>query len=138
MAFALRTPHGKHGMSELLYEDEVFRIRGAIFEVYKELGNGFLEAVYQECLEHEFHDRGIPFRARSALNLTYKSHSLSQIYRPDFICFDKIIIEIKVTPASAPEHKAQLLNCLKATGLRLGLLVNFGVATSVKIERFIL
>lgn len=125
-------------MGNLLYEDEVFRIRGAVFEVYKEMGPGFLEAVYQECLEREFALAQVPFAAHCALNLTYKGQSLTQIYKPDIICFGKIIIELKAMPAIAPEHKAQILNYLKTTGLRLGLIVNFGAPVKVQIERMVL
>ncbi|ESQ93587.1 hypothetical protein ABAC460_00530 [Asticcacaulis sp. AC460] len=125
-------------MNQLLFEDEVFLIRGAIFEVHNEMGGGFLEAVYQECLAQEFTDRGIPFRERKALGLTYKGRVLVQTYHPDFVCFDKIIIELKACSAIVAEHRAQLLNYLKATGLKLGLLVNFGTTAKVQIERVIL
>jgi GxxExxY protein len=129
-------PHEKH--ERLLYADEVYQIQGAIFEVSRELGSGFLEAVYQECLALELVARGIPFAASPALALAYKGKSLQQTYRPDFICFDRIIIELKVARDLAPEHRAQVLNYLKATGMRLGLLVNFGCAPKARIERLIL
>ncbi len=125
-------------MVDLLYEDEAFRIRGAVFEVYKEMGSGFLEAVYQECLERELEGAGIPFVARSALALNYKGRALAQVYRPDMICFDKIIIELKATTSIVPEHKAQVFNYLKATRLRLGLIINFGAPAKVQIERIVL
>lgn len=124
-------------MVDLLY-DEVFRIRGAVFEVYRELGNGFLEAVYQECLSFEFDRAGVVFEAFKPLTLTYKNKVLQQTYQPDFVCYDKIIIELKATAAIAPEHRAQVLNYLKFTGLRLGLIVNFGASNKVQIERIIL
>ena len=113
-------------MSELLYEKETYAIRGAVFEVYSEMGSGFLEPVYQECLEKEFTSRAIPYLAQGELRLTYKNERLEQIYKPDFICFGMIIVELKAVRELAPEHKAQLLNYMKATRLRLGLLVNFG------------
>lgn len=125
-------------MADLLYEDEVFRIRGAIFEVYREMGSGFLEAVYQECLAREFKRTDIPYAAHRPLNLSYKGDRLDQVYRPDFICYDKIILELKASPSVMPEHKAQLLNYLRATGMRLGLVVNFGAPAKVQIERIIL
>jgi len=125
-------------MADLLYEDEVFRIRGAIFEVYREMGTGFLEAVYQECLAREFNRVDIPYAAHRPLNLSYKGERLDQVYKPDFVCFDKIILELKASPSIAVEHKAQLLNYLRATGLRLGLVVNFGAPAKVQIERIIL
>ena len=122
----------------LLFEEESFAIRGAVFEVYKEMGCGFLEAVYQECLEKEFRDRGIPFTAQKELELLYKGEPLKQTYRPDFICYSQIIVELKAVKEIAPEHKAQLMNYLNATNLKLGLLINFGSHPKVKIERFVL
>src|SRR5271165_3969144 len=113
-------------MGQLVYAEETFAIRGAVFEVYRIMGCGFLEPVYQECLEKEFRHRGIPFLAQEELKLTYKEEPLEQIYKPDFICFGKIIVELKAAKEIAPEHKAQLINYLKATQMKLGLLVNFG------------
>jgi len=125
-------------MSQLLFEDETFAIRGAVFEVYREMGAGFLEAVYQECLERELAARSVPFTAQPELTLSYKGKVLRQIYKPDLICHGQIIVEIKAVKCLAPEHKAQLINYLKATGLRLGLLVNFGSYPKAEIERMIL
>jgi GxxExxY protein len=124
-------------MSGLLFEDEVFRIRGAAFEVYNEMGSGFLEAVYQECLSKEFLRLDVPFDERKALALSYKNEPLVQIYRPDFVCFGKIIVELKAVANLTQDHRAQLLNYLKATNLRLGLLINFGFENKVQIERVI-
>ena len=121
---------------KLLFRDEVYTIQGAIFDVYREMGCGFLEAVYQECLEREFRLRGIPFVAQPELKLIYKGEELVQSYRPDFICCGQILVELKAVKSIAPEHQAQLLNYLKATGLRLGLIVNFGHFPQVEIERF--
>ena len=126
------------GLDNLLFEDEVFKIRGAIFDVHNEMGNGFLEAVYQECLALEFQDRSIPYVAYKQLNLVYKGRSLNRVYCPDFVCFDKIILELKSAPGIVPEHRAQLLNYLKGTGLRLGLIVNFGTFGKAQIERVVL
>ena len=125
-------------MSQLLFEEETFAIRGAVFEVYREMGSGFLEPVYQECLEKELASRGIPFISQPELTLSYKGEPLKQTYRPDFICYEQIIIELKAVKSIAPEHKAQVLNYLKATNLRLGLLVNFGSHPKAQIERLIL
>ncbi len=125
-------------MTRLHFEDEVYRIRGAAFEVHNTLGNGFLEAVYQECLAHEFRLNDIPFVAQKALNLSYKGQVLMQTYQADFVCFDGIIVEIKASPSIIPAHRAQLLNYLKATGLSLGLLINFGTHPKAQIERFAL
>ena len=121
--------------AEFLYGQESYAIRGACFEVYKEMGPGFLEAVYQECLAKEFARQSIPFIAQQQLSLQYKGEPLLQTYVPDFICYDKIIVEIKGTREIAPEHKAQLLNYLKATGMKLGLLVNFGHYPQIQMER---
>src|ERR1700733_12834485 len=111
-------------MAEIIYKDEAFAIMGACFEVYNEMGCGFLEAVYQECLEIEFELRGIPFKPQADLLLTYKGRTLKTFYVPDFICLDKIIIEIKAVSELTNEHRSQLHNYLKGTGHRLGLLVN--------------
>ena len=124
-------------MADLEFEKETFLIRGAIFEVYKEMGCGFLEAVYQECMQKEFSKQEIPFQAQIELTLTYKTIKLHQVYKPDFICFDKIIVELKAVKVLTDEHRAQIQNYLKATGLKLGLLVNFGHYPKVEIERII-
>lgn len=123
---------------EIIYKDEAYAIQGACFEVYKTLGSGFLEAVYQEALAQEFRLQNIPFAEQCELKLQYKNIPLHQTYKPDFICFDKIIVEIKAVSALAPEHEAQLLNYLKITNMRLGLLVNFGHYPKVEIKRFAL
>jgi GxxExxY protein len=114
-------------MSEkLIYEPESYTIRGACMEVYKVMGNGFLEAVYQECLEMELAKCGIPFEAQKRVTLVYNGRTLKQTYVPDFICYDKIVLEIKAVSRTTPEHRAQVTNWLKATGFQLGLLANFG------------
>jgi len=110
----------------IIYKIESFDIMGACFEVYKEKGCGFLEAVYQECLEMEVGDRQIPFKAQLPLSLTYKGRPLKSKYAPDFICHDKIVVELKAVTALNDEHRAQLHNYLRSTGMKLGLLVNFG------------
>ena len=120
----------------LIYEKETYAIRGAVFEVYKEMGCGFLESVYQECMEKEVESRGIPFVAQPELKLNYKDSVLQQTYKPDFICYNLIILELKAVKDIAPEHKAQIINYLKATELKLGLLINFGSHPKVQIERF--
>lgn len=99
------------------------------------MGCGFLEAVYQECLEKRFRSRRLPFEAQKELVLSYKGEQLAQTYKPDFICYGKIIVELKVVKEIAPEHKAQLLNYFRATGLELGLLVNFGAYPKTEIVR---
>ena len=128
--------HERH--EKILYKDKCFLIQGAIFEVYREMGCGFLEAVYQECLEKELIYKRIPFYSQKEILLTYKGDKLEQRYKPDLICYDKIIVELKAVTELANEHKAQLFNYLKATGHKLGLLVNFGHYPKVQIERIIL
>jgi len=123
---------------KLLYKDEVFCIQGAVFEVYREMGCGFLENVYQECLEKELDLCEIPFEAQKILKLTYKGKPLKQTCMPDIICYDKIIVELKAVKEVGPEHRAQVFNYLKATGLRLGLLVNFGHYPKATVERIIM
>ena len=123
---------------ELLYKDECYRIMGACFEVYKEKGSGFVEPVYQECLSIELEIQEIPFVEQTQLALSYKGRPLKQSFKPDFICFDKIIIEIKAVSKLTDEHRAQVHNYLKATGHRLGLLVNFGHYPQVEWERIVL
>lgn len=125
------------GMGKLLFEEESYKIQGAIFEVYKELGNGFLEAVYQEALEIEFSKRNIPFKSQNKIEINYKGVILKQTYIPDFICYDKIIIEIKAVQTLLKEHEAQLHNYLKATNMKVGFLVNFNHYPQVDIRRIV-
>lgn len=122
---------------ELFYAEEAYKIQGAAFEVYKELGCGFLEAVYQECLENEFLLQEIPFSSQHELKLKYKGKVLKQTYKPDFICYGKIIIEIKAVKEFTNEHQAQVLNYLKATGMELGLLIIFGSYPKAETKRLI-
>ena len=124
-------------MSNLKFEAESYRIRGAVFEVYRKMGCGFVEPVYQECMEKELKISGIPFSAQQELKLQYKSEPLEQTYRPDLICFGLIIVELKAVKELADEHRAQVHNYLKASKLELGLLVNFGHYPSVEIERIV-
>lgn len=104
---------------------------GACFEVYNEMGNGYLEDVYQESLELELAERGIPFIAQPRLPILYKRQTLRKHYEADLLVFDKIIVELKAVRALAPEHEAQLLHYLKSTGRRVGYLVNFGAASKL-------
>ncbi len=122
-------------MGEVIYKDEGYRINGACFEVYKEKGCGFLEDVYQECLEIEFGLQEIDFVAQYPLKLEYKGRPLRKKYIPDFICFGKIIVEIKAVKEITDEHRAQVQNYLRATGYKLGLIINFGHYPKVLIER---
>jgi GxxExxY protein len=122
---------------KIVYKDESYAILGACFEVYKEKGCGFLEAVYQECLEIELALQNIPFQPQSELALQYKGRTLKQKYIPDVICYGKIIVELKAVKELADEHRAQVHNYLKATGMKLGLLVNFGHYPKVEYERIV-
>jgi GxxExxY protein len=110
----------------LIYEQETYKILGACFEVYKQKGCGFTEPVYQECLAIEFEIQSIPFAAQPKIQLDYKGRILEQFFRPDFICFDKIIVEIKALSDLVEVNKSQTLNYLNATNFELDLLVNFG------------
>ena len=125
-------------MTEIIYRDESYRIMGACFEVYREKGCGFLEAVYQECLELAFGDAQLPFLAQPKLSLSYKGRPLKQTYTPDFVCYGGIIVEIKALSQVADEHRAQVHNYLHATGHRLGLLINFGPFPKIESERIVL
>jgi GxxExxY protein len=129
--------HGRHERVELIYREESYAIMGACFEVYKEKGPGFLEAVYQECLALEFDLKKIPAVGQPKLKLAYKGVELKQTYEPDFICFGKIVVELKAVSQLADEHRAQLHNYLKATGHKLGLLVNFGHFPQLEYERVV-
>ena len=122
-------------MEILIYKEETFKIIGACFEVYKNKGRGFLEPVYQECLEIEFELQGIDFTSQKSLTLEYKGRPLKHTYAPDFICYDKIIVEIKAVSQLLDEHRAQVINYLYATGFKLGLLVNFGHYPKIEWER---
>lgn len=122
-------------MAELIHKEEAYAIVGACFEVYKDKGCGFVEPVYQECVAIEFEHRGIPFVAESQLDLFYRERKLTHYYRPDFVCFGKIIVEVKAVSKLIAEHRAQTMNYLKGTGYDLGLLVNFGHFPGIEHER---
>ena len=122
-------------MDRFLYKDETYAIHGAIFEVYRVLGCGFLEAVYQQALEMELTQRNIPFASQVEIDVEYKGMKLNQAYRADLVCYDKIILELKAVQNLLPEHEAQLQNYLRATKMRVGLLVNFGHYPKVEIKR---
>lgn len=121
--------------TELIYKDECYAIIGACFNVYKDKGCGFLEPVYQECMEIELAHQNIPFVVKRKLPLSYRGHPLKQHYEPDFICYEKIIVELKAVTLLTDEHRAQVINYLKATGYRLGLLINFGHYPRLEWER---
>ena len=122
----------------LLYSKESYALLGACFEVYKKMGCGFLEPVYQECLEIEFRYQKIPFISQQELELKYRDITLNQNYKPDFICFEKIILEIKAVSKLIDEHQAQVLNYLNATGYKLGFLANFGHYPKLEYKRMVM
>ena len=125
-------------VNELIYKDEVYAIQGAIFEVYREMGNAWHEEVYQQCLERELALRGIPFEAKKELPIFYKGKAIDKKYIPDVFCHGKIILELKAVGEFADEHRRQLLNYLRITKCKLGLLVYFGAYPRVGIERDVL
>ena len=122
--------------THLLFKEESYKIIGACFEVYKTMGCGFLEAVYQECVSMEFTSQGIPFIAQPSLQLSFKGHPLKQTYEPDFLCFNEIILELKATKNLIDDFRAQTVNYLKTTKKQLALLVNFGHYPNLEYERF--
>lgn len=123
-------------MEKFLYQEESYKIRGAIFTVHRELGCGFLERVYQDALEVEFQERGIPYERERKIQIMYKGKPLGEPYRADFVCYGKIIVELKALSELDGTHRAQVINYLKATKMKLGLLVNFG-EMSAKVERLL-
>jgi GxxExxY protein len=125
-------------MAEIIFRDESYKIMGACFEVYKEKGCGFTEPVYQECLAIEFSRQGIPFVSQPSFDVEYKGTKLELFFKPDFVCFGSIIIELKALSKLRDEHRSQVLNYLHATKFRLGLLVNFGHHPKVEYERIVL
>jgi GxxExxY protein len=121
----------------LLHEDETYRLRGACFEVYRDKGCGFHEAVYHECMKIELRLQSIPAVSKPRLELEYKGEPLEQTYEPDFVCFNEIILELKAVPQILPDHRAQVMNYLKASKFRLGLIANFGHYPKIEIERIV-
>ncbi len=119
---------------KIIFRDESFHLVGAAIEVHKHIGCGFTEPVYQEAFEEELRWRGIPFEREKVINVTYKGKVLSKSFRPDFVCYDKIIVELKAVSEFTDEHISQVYNYLKASGFELGLLINFGT-TSLKYKR---
>lgn len=120
----------------LLYPEESYKLIGAIYEVHKELGPGLLEKVYQEALEKELKLQGIPFEREKSFTIMYKGEELEQKYIADFVCYDKIVVELKAVDELLPVHQAQVINYLAITDYKLGLLVNFN-AQKVKPERIV-
>ena len=123
--------------SELLFRDEVYAIVGAAMEVHNELSGGYLEAVYQEAMEMELGDRIIPFSAQQPLRITYKGRMLEKFYIADLVCYGAVLVELKTLDRLSGKEESQILNYLKTTGLRVGLLINFGNSTALEWKRFV-
>jgi len=117
---------------------EGYRFMGAVFEVYKELGHGLGEEIYQESLELELAYQNIPFSPKEQLTVFYKGQPLRKLYVPDLFVFEEIVVEIKSVKALMPEHDAQLMSYMRITKKAVGYLVNFGTAQQVEWKRFIL
>ena len=122
----------------IVYSQESYKIIGAAFNVYNTLGHGFLEAVYQECLELEFKKQGIPYEREKEIKIYYDGQELKQTYRADFVCYDKIIVELKAVSELDEAHHAQVYNYLHATGYKLGILLNFGCSDGLEKDRIVL
>ncbi len=124
-------------LTDLIYKQEAYEIIGAAMEVHNELGCGFLEAVYQEAFECELKEKLVDYQREKLLSIYYKGKILNKLYSADFVCYDKIIVELKALSALTSEHDAQILNYLKATGIKLGILINFGTK-SLQYKRIVL
>ncbi len=138
MTQTVRLTISTRGVMKMLFPDESYKLMGACFEVHNRMGCGFTEAVYQECLEIELDCQGIPFVAQRELQLTYRERTLKQTFKPDFICYDKIVVEIKAVEQLIDKHQAQVLNYLHATGFKLGILINFGTHPKLDAKRLAL
>lgn len=120
---------------DYIYKKECYDIIGAAMQVYKVLGHGFVEAVYQEALQKEFVHRNIPFQREKEINIYYGNEILDIKFKPDYICYNGIIVELKAVTELDDIHRAQIMNYLKATKYRLGLLINFGCQHGLEYER---
>ena len=116
---------------KILYKEESFAIIGACMKVHRTLGAGFLEAVYEEALEKEFHIQNISFKRQVKLSLYYDNELMKKQYRADFVCYDAIIIEIKAVSQIPTAFYAQLQNYLRCTNMELGILINFGTSSLI-------
>lgn len=126
-------------MTEILLKDEVYAVVGAAIDVHRHLGTGFLEAVYQEALEIELAERSIPFdEAPKPLTIYYKGRPLKKTYVADMVCYGQIIVELKALDTLSGVEEAQVLNYLRASGLRVGLVLNFGSQGKLEWKRYVL
>ena len=126
------------GSRDLILEDETYKIIGAAMDVYYKLGEGFLEPVYQEALAYEFGLRSVPFEAQKKLPIVCKDHQLEKGYFADFLCYEQIIVEIKAITALSQVDWSQIMNYLKASKLRVGLLFNFGSLGRLETKRIVI
>jgi GxxExxY protein len=124
-------------MEEFIFKEECYQIIGCAMEVHNVLGSGFLESVYHEALTLEFEDKDVFYESEKILTIYYKGRKLTKKFTADFVCYDEIIVELKAVETILPEHISQVLNYLKATGCKVGLLINFG-QPSLQYKRIIL
>jgi GxxExxY protein len=122
---------------ELLYKQEVYTLIGIAMTVHNEMGSGFAEPIYEEAFTVELIENNIPFEQQKHLTVFYKGKPLKKYYTADLICYGGVIVELKALSTLISENEAQLLNYLKITGLRVGLLINFG-AKSLQYKRMVL
>ena len=127
----------QHENIDIFFKNECYEIYGCIYSVYRKLGIGFLEAVYQEALEIELRRKNIPFVSQQELEILYDGIPLMNKYIADIVCYEKIIIELKAVSKISNQHKAQLMNYMAVTGYKLGLLVNFNSFPKSEIIRMV-
>lgn len=125
-------------MAELVLKDEVYEIIGAALEVYWKLGQGFAEPIYQEALGIELASRGLPFEPQPELRIWYKEHLLEKKYFADFVCFNQIVVELKSQVCLTALEEGQLLNYMKMTRMKVGLLINFGSRPKLEWKRYVI
>ncbi len=125
-------------MTELFLKDEVYAIIGAAIEVHKTLGCGFLEFVYQEAMEIESSMRELAYEPQKTITIQYKGRRLKKEYIADLIYFEQVIVELKALDSLSGKEEAQILNYLKATGMKVGVLINFGSHPKLEWKRFVL
>jgi GxxExxY protein len=121
-----------------MFQDEGYRLMGAAFEVYNEIGYGMAEEVYQQSLEIELDLRGIPFHTKRELRVFYKNHRLQTCYKPDLIVFDAVVVELKAVTELTSDHEAQLFNYMRIARQPVGYLLNFGHRGELQWKRLIL
>lgn len=125
-------------MAELVLKEEVYEIIGAAMDVYYQLGRGFLEPLYQEAFEIELSRRGLPFEHQKELTILYKGQPLEKKYIADLVCFNEIVVELKALDRLTGIDEAQLLNYLRMTRMRVGLLINFGSSVRLEWKRYVI